>query len=64
MSEKAIIGLSSDEFAASREKTNHNKYDKKAENLQTIITKKFPEKSYIIAKLDSDFGPAVLENAR
>ena len=61
ISDKVIIGLTSDEFAAKKGKTLINKYEKRLENLTKIISKKFPNSFFQISKLDNDFGPAVLE---
>ena len=61
ISDKVIIGLTSDEFAAKKGKIPNNKYDKRLENLTTSISKEFPNASLQISKLDDDFGPAVLE---
>ena len=61
ISDKVIIGLTSDEFAAKKGKIPNNKYDKRLENLTTSISKEFPNVSFQISKLDDDFGPAVLE---
>ena len=61
ISDKVIIGLTSDEFAAKKGKTLINKYEKRLENLTKIISKEFPNSSFQISKLDNDFGPAVLE---
>ena len=61
ISDKVIIGLTSDEFAAKKGKIPNNKYDKRLENLTTSISKEFPNASFQISKLDDDFGPAVLE---
>ncbi|HKX81112.1 MAG TPA: pantetheine-phosphate adenylyltransferase [Nitrososphaera sp.] len=57
--EKVIIGVSSDEFARKRgKKLNHN-YDERVASLRRRISKEFGDVSYVIAKLDADFGPAV-----
>jgi len=61
ISDKVIIGLTSDEFAAKKGKIPNNKYEKRLENLTTSISKEFPNASLQISKLDDDFGPAVLE---
>ncbi|HSG83828.1 MAG: phosphopantetheine adenylyltransferase [Nitrosopumilus sp.] len=61
ISDKVIIGLTSDEFAVKKGKTLINKYEKRLENLTKIISKEFPNSSFQISKLDNDFGPAVLE---
>lgn len=61
ISEKVIIGLSSDELAKRKGKTLQNNFGKRLEELVKIIENKFPGQSYEISKLDNDFGPAVLE---
>lgn len=61
ISNKVIIGLTSDELAKRKGKTVSNKYEKRLENLTEIISKEFPNSSFQISKLDNDFGPAVLE---
>ena len=47
ISDKVIIGLTSDELAEKKGKI--------------LINKEFPNSSFQISKLDNDFGPAVLE---
>ncbi len=61
ISDKVIIGLTSDEFAEKKGKIPNNKYDQRLENLITTISKEFPNTPFEISKLDNDFGPAVLE---
>jgi pantetheine-phosphate adenylyltransferase len=61
ISDKVIIGLTSDEFAAKKGKLSINKYEKRLETLIEVISKEFPNSSFQISKLDNDFGPAVLE---
>ena len=61
ISDKVIIGITSDEFAAKKGKIPTNKYDQRFENLTSVLTKKFPNTSFEISKLENDFGPAVLE---
>ena len=61
ISEKVIIGLTSDELAEKKGKLSINKYEKRLENLTQAISKEFPNSSFQISKLDNDFGPAVLE---
>jgi pantetheine-phosphate adenylyltransferase len=61
ISDKIIIGLTSDEFAQKKGKLTINKYDERLENLIEIILIEFPNSSFQISKLDNDFGPAVLE---
>ena len=61
ISDKVIIGITSDEFAAKKGKIPTNKYDQRFENLASVLTKKFPNTFFKISKLENDFGPAVLE---
>jgi len=61
ISDKVIIGLTSDELAAKKGKISIIKYEKRLENLTAVISKEFPNSSFQISKLDNDFGPAVLE---
>ena len=61
ISDKVIIGLTSDELAEKKGKLLINKYEKRLENLTEVISKEFPNSSFQISKLDNDFGPAVLE---
>ncbi len=61
ISDKVIIGLTSDELAERKGKLSINKYEKRLETLTQVISKEFPNSSFQISKLDNDFGPAVLE---
>ncbi|MCV0365996.1 MAG: pantetheine-phosphate adenylyltransferase [Nitrosopumilus sp.] len=61
ISDKVIIGLTSDELAEKKKKILINKYEKRLENLTTLLLKKYPRSSFQISKLNNDFGPAVLE---
>ena len=61
ISEKVIIGLTSDEFVQKKGKNPIHKYDERLKNLTSIIFKKFPNSYFEISQLDNDFGPAVLE---
>ena len=61
ISDKVIIGITSDEFATKKGKIPINKYDQHFENLTSVLTKEFPNTSFEISKLENDFGPAVLE---
>ena len=61
ISDKVIIGLTSDELAEKKGKLLINNYEKRLENLTQVISKEFPNSSFQISKLDNDFGPAVLE---
>lgn len=55
-----IIGVTSDEFAATRKgkKMNHE-FGERVANLKQVIVHKFGNAKFQIAKLDSEFGPAV-----
>ena len=61
ISDKIIIGLTSDAFISRNEKKIINNYEQRSENLEKIIHEKFPDCSFEIAKLDDDFGPAVIQ---
>ena len=61
ISEKVIIGLTSDEFVQKKGKNPIHKYDERLKNLTSIIFKKFPNSYYEINQLNNDFGPAVFE---
>ncbi len=61
ISDKVIIGLTSDEFATKKGKIPINTYDQRLKNLESAISKEFGNQSFQISKLDNDFGPAVLE---
>ena len=61
ISDKVIIGLTSDEFAKKKGKFPENDYAMRYKTLEDAIRKNFPNSQYTIAKLDNDFGPAVLE---
>ncbi len=61
VSDKVIIGLTSDELTTKKGKNLDNHYEQRLENLILAISKEFPKSSYQISKLDNDFGPAVLE---
>jgi|TARA_B110000211_G_scaffold185079_1_gene209948 pantetheine-phosphate adenylyltransferase len=61
ISEKVIIGLTSDEFVQKKGKNPIHKYDERLKNLTSIIFKKFPNSYFEISQLHNDFGPAVFE---
>ena len=61
VSSKVIIGLTSDEFARKKGKNPEHDYSTRYNTLEDAIQKNFPNSLYQIAKLDNDFGPAVLE---
>ena len=61
VSEKIIIGLTSDSFIEKNGKTITNNFEQRFKNLEKAIHEKFPDCSFEIVKLDDDFGPAVIE---
>ena len=61
ISEKVIIGLTSDEFVQKKGKNPIHKYDERLKNLTSLIFKKFPNSYFEISQLNNDFGPAVFE---
>ena len=61
ISDKIIIGLTSDAFISKNGKKIINNFEQRSENLEKIIREKFPDCSFEIAKLDDDFGPAVIQ---
>ena len=61
ISDKVIIGLTSDDLAKKKGKILLHKYEKRLENLSAELLKKYPDTSFQISKLNNDFGPAVLE---
>jgi pantetheine-phosphate adenylyltransferase len=61
ISDKVIIGLTSDEFVQKKRKTLIHKYDERLKNLISILFQKFPNTNFEISQLNNDFGPAVLE---
>ena len=63
ISNKAIIGLTSDELAAKKGKNLLKNYHQRFEALKSVIGKNFPKSSYEISRLENDFGPAVIEGS-
>ena len=61
ISEKVIIGLTSDEFVQKKGKNPIHKYDERLKNLTSIIFKKSPNSYFEISQLHNNFGPAVFE---
>jgi pantetheine-phosphate adenylyltransferase len=62
ISEKIIIGLTSDSFITKNDKKITNNFEQRFENLEKFLHEKFPSCSFEITKLDDDFGPAVIES--
>ena len=61
ISEKVIIGLTSDEFVQKKGKNPIHKYDERLKTLTSIIFKKFQNSYFELSQLNNDFGPAVLQ---
>ncbi|MGQ0376371.1 MAG: adenylyltransferase/cytidyltransferase family protein, partial [Nitrososphaerota archaeon] len=61
ISDKVIIGLTSDELAIRKGKNPVNKYSRRETLLSSAISKHFPNSSYEISRLVNDFGPAAIE---
>lgn len=62
VSNKTIIGLTSDQLATKKDKKLWNDYSTRLKNLVSLIEQKFPNSNFHISKLDDDFGPAVLKD--
>ena len=61
ISEKVIIGLTSDELAEKKGKKLVNSFQIRYSTLESILKEKFPRSLFEIVKLDNDFGPAVID---
>jgi len=61
ISDKTIIGLTSDELAKKKGKKLLNNFQTRYSALESLLQEKFPNSVFEIAKLDNDFGPAAVE---
>ncbi|MDC8437590.1 MAG: pantetheine-phosphate adenylyltransferase [Candidatus Nitrosotenuis sp.] len=61
ISSKVIIGLTGDDLAKRKGKNLRHTYEQRLNTLKKLIDSRFQNKSYVISKLDNDFGPAVIE---
>lgn len=61
VSSKVIIGLTGDELARRKGKKLHYEYEQRLAVLKSLLDARFQNKSYVISRLDNDFGPAVIE---
>lgn len=61
ISEKVIIGLTSDSLATKSGKNLRNNFETRLNNLKKTLTEKFSDSLFEIARLDDDFGPAVIK---
>lgn len=57
--ERVVIGVTSDAFALKEGKRPDQKYEERVHALESIIRTKFPNRTYLIAKLDDYFGPGI-----
>ena len=61
VSQKVIIGLTSDELVQRKGKRILHTYEQRLESLKKTVDAMFPGRQYVISRLDNDFGPAVVE---
>ena len=61
ISEKVIIGLTSDTLATKNGKNITNNYNQRLDILTKTLDEKFHNTTFEIAELSDDFGPAVIE---
>ena len=61
ISEKVIIGLTSDELAEKKGKKLLNSFQIRYSTLESLLKEKFPRSLFEIVELDNDFGPAVID---
>jgi len=54
-----VIGVTSDAFARKEGKSPDQSYAERVRALEAFIHKDFPDRRYIIAKLDDYFGPGI-----
>ena len=62
ISKKVILGLTSDELAEKKGKKLINNFQIRYSALESLLKDKFPNSVFEIAKLDSDFGPAAIDD--
>ena len=62
ISKKVIIGLTSDELGEKKGKKLLHSFQIRYSTLEYLLKEKFPNSIFEIAKLDNDFGPAVIED--
>ena len=61
ISDKVIIGLTSDELAKKKGKKLLSDFQTRHSTLESLLQEKFPNSVFEIAKLDNDFGPAAIK---
>ena len=57
--ERVVIGVTSDAFALKEGKNPDQTYEERVRSLEALIKKKFPNRTYLITKLDDYFGPGI-----
>jgi len=62
VSESVIIGVTSDEFSAERDKKITDNYDTRVSNLAKLLNSMSKDGKYEIKELNEDFGPALYTN--
>ena len=62
ISKKVIIGLTSDELVQKKGKKLLYDFQTRFSTLESLLKDRFPNSVFEIAKLDNDFGPAVIED--
>jgi cytidyltransferase-like protein len=56
---RVVIGVTSDSFARKEGKNPDESYEVRTRLLREAIRRYFPERDYVIAKLDDYFGPGI-----
>ncbi|MEM4312385.1 MAG: phosphopantetheine adenylyltransferase [Nitrososphaerales archaeon] len=59
ISDKVLIGITSDEFAKELGKELMNPYPVRAKKVKEFLEEKFPKREYVIFKLNDHFGQAL-----
>ncbi|HYR04655.1 MAG TPA: phosphopantetheine adenylyltransferase [Nitrososphaerales archaeon] len=59
LGDEVVIGLTSDEFARKHGKAPKQTFGQRRAGLTAYITRTFPGRRYVIAKLDDYFGPGI-----
>ncbi|MDG6909226.1 MAG: pantetheine-phosphate adenylyltransferase [Nitrososphaerota archaeon] len=57
--DRVVIGVTSDAFALKEGKRPDQCYEDRVKALEGVLREKFPGRSYLIAKLEDNFGPGI-----
>ena len=57
--DRVVIGVTSDAFALREGKRPDQIYEERVRALEAVLYEKFPGRSYLIAKLEDNFGPGI-----